>query len=234
MLHDEHMQAKAEGIVAIPSPDLQPICLGEPESSAKTALACLSALNSIGTMIQDAGLTSSCRALGSTIVTIPFTWYLMQPQIERWNRPKGSGHGEHGHGEHKEAGESHEEEESSEKGGDEFVEGDKGSKEGGDDGESSDDPGVESGDNDTPDTSDDEERVVDSSKNAEGVQFKGASNAGPNKEQSDTRKHIPDAKGGAKKRIESHYGQRQGVAEDPEQDPANQDKVFKLLSFLNS
>ena len=71
--------------------------------------------------------------------------------------------------------------------------------------------------------------MVDSGEDVEGVQFKGPSNAGPNKQQSDTRKHVPDAKGGAKKRIDSHYGQRQGVAEDSEQDPSDKDLVFSKI-----
>ena len=45
----------------------------------------------------------------------------------------------------------------------------------------------------------------------EGVQFKGATKDGA---AGDTRKHIPDAKGGNKKRIESDYGVRQGAADD--------------------
>ena len=159
----------------------------------------------------------------------------MQPQIERWNRPKGSGHGGHGHddhGEESEGGEevgAHEGEDSGEKGGDEGAEGENESKEGGDESEQSGDSEGEEVETDTPDTSGDEAKVVDSGNNVEGVQFKGASNAGPNKEQSDTRKHVPDAKGGAKKRIDSHYGQRQGVARDPEQDPEDKDLVFSKI-----
>lgn len=74
---------------------------------------------------------------------------------------------------------------------------------------------------DTPDTSEDEEpqdtaREVDSGGKVEGVQFKGATKHG---EVGDTRKHIPDAKGGAKKRIESDYGMKQGVKEDDDPNP---------------
>lgn len=180
-------------------------------------------------------LTHAYRAIGATVVTLPSLWYLMQPQIERWNRPKGSGHGGHGHDEHgeeSEAGEeveAHEGEDSGEKGGDEGAEGEDESKESGDESEQPDDSGSEGGEKDTPDTSDDEEKVVDSGENVEGVQFKGSSNAGPNKQQSDTRKHVPDAKGGAKKRIDSHYGQRQGIAEDSEQDPKDKDLVFSKI-----
>ena len=69
---------------------------------------------------------------------------------------------------------------------------------------------------DAPETSKEEEpkdtpREVDSGSKVEGVQFKGATRHG---EVGDTRKHIPDAKGGAKKRIESDYGMRQGVNEE--------------------
>ena len=170
-------------------------------------------------------LIHAYRAVGATVATSTGLYYLLPPQIERWNRPKGSGHGGHGHGEHGEESEVGEEE-SVEKSGDEGAEGEDESKEGGDKSEQSDDSGSEGGEDGTPDTSDDEEKVVDSGKDVEGVQFKGPSNAGPNKQQSDTRKHVPDAKGGAKKRIDSHYGQRQGVAEDSEQDTNDKDLVF--------
>lgn len=161
-------------------------------------------------------------------------YYLLPPQIERWNRPKGSGHGGHGHGHDEHGGESegggegvaHEGEDSGEKGDDDGAEGENESKEGGEESEQSDDSGSEGGENDTPDTSGDEDNVVDSGKNVEGVQFKGPSNAGPNKQQTDTRRSYPDAKGGNKKRIESHYGQKQGVAGDSEQDPKDKDLVY--------
>ena len=83
---------------------------------------------------------------------------------------------------------------------------------------------------DTPDTSDDEapqneEHETGSGGNVEGVQFKGATKAGTDHGQDDTRKHIPDAKGYNKKRIESAYGIRQGVADQPEQDPTEGDRV---------
>lgn len=103
-------------------------------------------------------------------------------------------------------------------------------EEGADSEKSEDSDGGEGEQQDTPDTSDDE-----SSKNeahetgpggdVEGVQFKGATKDGAT---GDTRKHIPDAKGGNKKRIESDAGMRQGVADDePERDAegSNKDKV---------
>ena len=103
----------------------------------------------------------------------------------------------------------------------------------------SDDSGSEGEDHqDTPDTSDDEQtknvaHETDSGGNVEGVQFKGASSATEHGEQSDTRKHIPDAKGGNKKRIESHYGKRQGVAGDddlePDENGRTKDKVCMTL-----
>jgi len=103
----------------------------------------------------------------------------------------------------------------------------------------SDDSGSEGEDQqDTPDTSDDEQtknvaHETDSGGTVEGVQFKGASSATEDGEQSDTRKHIPDAKGGNKKRIESHYGKRQGVAGDdnlePDENGRTKDKVCRIL-----
>ena len=60
----------------------------------------------------------------------------------------------------------------------------------------------------------------------EGVQFKGATSGGTREgEQGDTRKLIPDAKGVNKRRIESHYGGKEGEAQEPEQDPSNKDLV---------
>lgn len=185
-------------------------------------------------LLRTSVLIGSPRALGAAIVTIPSTWYLMQPQIERWNRPKGSGHG-HGHegeghdehGEDSEGGEKGEGQESGEdKGEDE-------SKEGGEGGDKSDDSNSEGGQQDTPDTSDDEgsensAKEVDSGKNVEDVQFKGATSGGTKdkNEQGDTRKHIPDAKGGNKKRIESDYAKGQGEAQKPEEDPSDKDLVL--------
>lgn len=73
----------------------------------------------------------------------------------------------------------------------------------------------------TPDTSDNEESEnVAHEKgrggdNVEGVQFKGSTRAGDEKnEAGDTRKHIPDAKGYNKLRIESDYGKPQGVSNE--------------------
>ena len=174
-------------------------------------------------LLRTSVLTDSPRALGATIVTIPSTWYLMQPQIERWNRPKGSGHG-HGHGHE---GEGHDEHGEESEGGNEGE-----GQESGEDNKS-DDSDSEGGQQDTPDTSDDEgsengAKEVDSGKNVDGVQFKGATSGGTkdNNEQGDTRKHIPDAKGGNKKRIESDYAKRQGEAQKPEEDPSDKDLVL--------
>ncbi|KAK3166731.1 hypothetical protein OEA41_009856 [Lepraria neglecta] len=160
-------------------------------------------------------LIDSPRALGAIIVTIPSTWYLMQPQIERLDRPKGSGHG-HGH-----EGEGHDEHGEESEGGDEGEEQE--SEE--DKGEDESKEGGEGGKSDDSDRSENGAKEVDSGKNVEGVQFKGATSGGTkdNNEQGDTRKHIPDAKGGNKKRIESDYAKRQGEAQKPEEDPSDKD-----------
>lgn len=66
----------------------------------------------------------------------------------------------------------------------------------------------------------DEEHIVETPENkgsVEGVRFKGATKqGGDDNMEPDTRKHIPDAKGGAKKRIESGYGQDIGASTEPE------------------
>lgn len=97
-------------------------------------------------LLRTSVLIGSPRALGAAIVTIPSTWYLMQPQIERWNRPKGSGHGHghegEGHDEHGEDSEGGEEGEGQESGEDK---GEDESKEGGEGGDKSDDSNSEGG-----------------------------------------------------------------------------------------
>ena len=186
-------------------------------------------------------LTPMSRAITSIAITLPSVYYLMQPQIDRYQHPEKYVHGGHGghegHDEHGEEGKVDEEGGSSEGGdsGDEKVE-DQG--EGGEEeskGETeegnSDDSDRQGEEKNTPGTSDDEgsentAHEVESGQNVEGVQFKGASSAGTSGGgQDDTRKHIPDAKGGYKKRIESHYGGKEGEAQEPEQDPRNKDLV---------
>jgi len=193
--------------------------------------------------------TDLCRAIGSLLVTVPSVWYLAQPQIERLSGKKSS-HVKHGHG-GEESQEHGEESEGGEEGGQESGEngGEEGGQEGGDvenrgadsgqdangdedskeDKEGADSDSSDSGrENQTgPDTpndkgSDNVPHVTEGGQNTEGVQFKGATKEG---EQGDTRKHIPDAKGGSKKRIESDYGGKQGKATTSEQSPDNEDLV---------
>ena len=193
--------------------------------------------------------TDLFRAIGAGIVTVPSLWYLSQPQIERFQNG-GKSHGGHGHGndEHDEhSGEADGGEEVDEAGGDagngpseeENENQDKGGQ--GDQGEqdlgaltedSPDDSDSENGGKPTPTTpgdkgKDDTAKETESGGNVEGVQFKGATSGGigDNNEQGDTRKHIPDAKGGSKKRIESDSAITQGEADSTEHDPHNEDKV---------
>ncbi len=75
---------------------------------------------------------------------------------------------------------------------------------------------------------------TESGGDVEGVQFKGATKDGA---KGDTRKHLPDSKGGTKKRIESDYGVRQGTSdEQPERDAegSKKDKVGILSSCIGS
>ncbi|MCJ1370735.1 hypothetical protein MMC20_001948 [Loxospora ochrophaea] len=188
--------------------------------------------------IEDLDGVLQIPAIGAIVVTVPSCAYLLQPSPS-----KGHGSGEHDHAEHDE----HETD-----GDDESEEGSAGEEEGaekqeevdksdeqpessGDDGTlssgESDDSASETGEQqDTPDTSDDEKPgneayETEGGGNVEGVRFKGATKGGTKEgEQGDTRKHIPDAKGANKKRIESHYGMQQGVAEDDE-DQATMDKA---------
>ena len=169
-------------------------------------------------------LTSTRRAIASLAVTLPSIYYLIQPQIERKQHPEKHGHGGHeGHDEHGEEGEGDEEGGSREEG-----EGGEGEPSEG----KSDDSGSDDTGKDTPDTSDDEgsentTHEKEGGQDVEGVQFKGATSGGTKDgEQGDTRKHIPDAKGFNKKRIESDYGGKEGEAQNPEQDPSNKDLVI--------
>lgn len=85
----------------------------------------------------------------------------------------------------------------------------------------------------------DEEHVTETPDNKgepSGVQFKGRSTQGDEEGRvEDVRKHVPDAKGGAKKRIESTYGNKLGAAspvrEDREDDGKAKDKVRVACSF---
>lgn len=154
----------------------------------------------------------------------------MQPQIERSQHPEKHGHG--GHGGHDEHGEEGEGEGDAEGGPSEDGEGGEGEpSEGKSDDSGSDSSGSDDTGKDTPDTSDDEDpenttHEKEGGQDVEGVQFKGATSGGTRDgEQGDTRKHIPDAKGFNKKRIESDYGGKEGEAQNPEQDPSNKDLV---------
>lgn len=174
-------------------------------------------------------LKNSCRALGATIVTVPSLYYLMQPQLERLNRPKGHGRGGHeGHSEddkHSKEPKGGEEGDPSER--EEPVD-ETGEGQGGEAEQESQEGGKDEGKSEDSDTSDDESsgnvaHETGSGQDVEGVQFKGAASGG-----GDTRKHIPDAKGFNKKRIESDYANKQGEANKPEQDPNNEDLVWNI------
>lgn len=171
------------------------------------------------------------RAITSAVVTAPCIWYLWPPSKKK--NEHGHGHDEHkGHGEDGEASGDEGREHSSEA--EEAGEGDK-TRQGEKEDEKSESESEE-GQQDTPETSEDESGDAPHEKegggNVEGVQFKGATKGGTEEgEQGDTRKHIPDAKGGSKKRIDSDYGIVQGAAQDDDatvQKPDDvQDKVCK-------
>ncbi|KAL8670061.1 MAG: hypothetical protein Q9168_005380 [Polycauliona sp. 1 TL-2023] len=180
-------------------------------------------------------------AIGAALVTIPSVGYLIQPQL---NKSSSHGHDDGGHGEHGDQdghGATGENEEKSEEdqeseakkpdGAEDASDGDSTGGSGSED--SSEEQSANSGPDDagqgSPETSGKEAREagsyeVDSGSNVEGVQFKGATSGGTRDgEQGDTRKHIPDAKGFAKKRIESDYGKEQGQLEG--EDSGGSDKA---------
>lgn len=97
-----------------------------------------------------------------------------------------------------------------------------------------DDSDNDEGEQDTPDTSEDESDNIlhekEDGSEVQSVRFKGPTK---NTTPGDNRKHIPDAKGANKNRIESDYGKLQGVAEGDDatvQEPGNvKDKVCDVL-----
>ncbi|MCJ1478838.1 hypothetical protein MMC13_007522 [Lambiella insularis] len=172
---------------------------------------------------------------GSIAVTVPSCWYLLR---EGPANPSHHGHHEPGNED------SHEAFEAARKGtdaGDEEekdgAEAQKGDGEGDDgkedtsggDGQKSDDspPSGSEGEaqKNVPSTnegSDDSAHETEPGDDVEGIRGKGATKDGP---PGDTRKHIPDAKGYNKKRIESDYAQRQGEKDSEEQEPDKGDKA---------
>ncbi|KAL9606673.1 MAG: hypothetical protein Q9179_000195 [Wetmoreana sp. 5 TL-2023] len=186
-------------------------------------------------------------AIGAAVVTIPSCAYLLQPDP---NKGHGHGHDEGEHGEHEGRKEGEEDSEEVVESEGEQPEDDQEGGEQGSHGDSNEGEGTSDDDSTKPDSGDqsrpdhsvqdagqgspDKPRgedpkatgsyKKDSGSNVEGVRFKGATSGGTEEGvQGDTRKHIPDAKGGAKKRIESDYGKMQGVLN--EADPENTDKV---------
>ena len=187
------------------------------------------------------------RIVGSLTFTIPSVAYLIQPQFKKGTEDA------HGHGHHNpddKGGPVHDTEPGDLVPNLRKSESDDGNDEKDEDAiedtedkteESSDEPGSQSEgeqQNGTPDTSEDEEpqdtaHETDSGGNVDGVQFKGATSGGSREgEQGDTRKHIPDAKGGSKKRIESDYGRRQGIAGDDDLEKDESGKTMdKVCQF---
>ena len=168
------------------------------------------------------------RAIGSLVVTVPSVAYLIQPQLKK---ASDDGHG-HGHGAEHGIPNLHKQETGDEDTGDDQASSqDNGENESDVESEDSDSETEGEKQDDTPDSSDSEEpqdtaHETDSGQNVEGVQFKGPTSGGTAEgEQGDTRKHIPDAKGGSKKRIESHYGKPLGEAAGDDPEAADKDKV---------
>ena len=188
-------------------------------------------------------------------MTVPSVYYLIQPQLKK---PSDDGHG-HGHGaehgsddkggpvEDTEHGDMVPDQHKNETGDEDAGDDQASSQDNGEnksEAESDDSDSENEADNqgDTPVSSDGEEsqdtaHERDGGKNVEGVRFKGPTSGGTAEgEQGDTRKHIPDAKGGNKLRIESHYGKRLGEAasDDPESDDDDKVRGWQLLSPLKT
>ncbi|KAL8872813.1 MAG: hypothetical protein Q9174_001620 [Haloplaca sp. 1 TL-2023] len=196
--------------------------------------------------------------IGAAVVTIPSCAYLLQPDPN-----KGHGHG-HGHGHDEGEHSDHEEDAKGDDEAEAAPESETGQAGGEEDGvdQSSDnapqgegaderasddrprpDHSVKDAAQGSPDeTSDEDPKAgayeVDSGNNVEGVRFKGATSGGTEEGvQGDTRKYIPDAKGGYKHRIESHYAKEQGVMDGEDQEnqgTEDQPAASKSSSPLNS
>lgn len=150
------------------------------------------------------------RAAAAVAVTIPSCWLILS------NSPDAS-HGHDGHGGHNEShGKEHEEEAKEESVDD--AEGEEKPDEGTEKEEDSEKPSdSDSGDEkeaDTPDTSDDE-----SEENSEKSETK---DAGKN-----TKTHVPDAKGGAKNRLDSKAAIKAGELKDGVNTDGPSDKVCR-------
>ena len=174
------------------------------------------------------------RAITSVAITLPCVWYLWPPSKKSHEHGHGNGHGHDEHISHKDAEESSngadnaEDTESTE-----AVEKGRVDKQPETDSVKSDDSGNKEVEQDTPeDESDTILHEKEDGTEDQGVAFKGPTKNTP---PGDTRKHIPDAKGANKKRIESDYGKRQGVAEGDDatvQEPGNvKDKVCDDLQM---
>ncbi|MCJ1355201.1 MAG: hypothetical protein MMC33_005192 [Icmadophila ericetorum] len=168
-------------------------------------------------------------AIGAFAVTAPSVWWLLQPDPNKESHGhghEGGGHGKDGHEEHEEHEEASEQKDGSGEG--EKTEKSEGESEDKDSDSSSDSDSEQGKGADTPDTSDEERKHAEDPDNQphetesggdiEGVKFKGSTKDG---EAGDTRKHIPDAKGGKKKRIESDLGKKQGEQESGSGDDDN-------------
>lgn len=171
------------------------------------------------------------RAITSVTITLPCIWYL-------WPQSKKSHEHGHGHDDHK----IHKGDEESSDGADnaevtestEAAEEERADKQHETGSVKSDDSDNQEGEQDTPDTSDDEPDNILHEKE-DGSEVQGVRSKGPTKDipPGDTRKQIPDAKGANKKRTESDYGKRQGVAEGDDatvHEPGNvKDRVCSVL-----
>lgn len=178
------------------------------------------------------------RAITSVAITLPCIWYLWPPLKKSHEHEHGHGHDDQvSHEEsHKDDEESSDSADSAENTENTEATEEKREEQAETESVNSDDSDNQGGEQDTPDSSEDESDTIlhekEDGNEAQGVRFKGpAKNAPPG----DTRTHIPDTKGGNKKRIESDYGERQGVAEGDDttvQEPGNvKDKVCDDLQM---
>lgn len=158
----------------------------------------------------------SSRAAGAVAVTVPACWYLIS------TAPDTSHHGgDHGGDHGDDHGKSHDEddEESEDEGEDQPK-----NTEEKDDSDTEKSEDSDSGDKgkgaDTPDTSDDEGKG-ETKKAAADVKFKGSTKEG---EAPDSREHVPDAKGGAKKRINSDKAIKLGGDEEATDGDSSEEK----------
>lgn len=158
------------------------------------------------------------RAIGSVAFTVPACWYLLssRPEVDHSTHEEHAKHGDEHAEEHEEKEEEQEEPKEEEQPAQESEdkpdepEAKEESKEESTDSEKSDDSGSDDQKDDTPVTTEDESERDDQN----------------------TKKIVPDAKGGNKKRLESNNGMKQGELDEKPEEGKDSVSGFILVDMF--